>query len=419
MRRLRMAGTVVAGACAAALTVSLAACTPGSTSAGSGSPFATIFPSTAPAQPAGTSHAHATEIESGHPAGADRAGSGSVRAARLLREALADPDAIAAAGSDVWVANSAYEDGGRGWISEFSAVNGALIRVIAGPRYGLTDPQALAVDSGGIWVADGNGGGLTEFSATNGALLRVADGRRYQFADPGAIAAAGGDLWVANGASNTVTEVSAATGALIRVIDAPQYRLSTTVYSPSIAVAGGHVWVPDGNSDSVTEINAATGALIRIIDAPDYQFSGPDAIAAAGDGVWVVNVDSGSVTEINAATGALVRVISSVTNVPFAIAADQTSVWLMTNLGVKAVDGARPDGVVDELSAATGQPIARMAGPPFRSGNPGGAITADGARVWATDTNFYSHRGWVAELSARTGGLVRAIGARSGHLERS
>ena len=86
----------------------------------------------------------------------------------------------------------------------------------------------------------------------------------------------------------------------------------------------------------------------------------------------------------------------------------------MTNLGVKAVDGA-----VDEFSAATGQPIGRIAGPPFRSGSPGGAITADGARVRTTDTNFYSYRGWVAELSAKTGGLVLVIGAWVGHLERS
>jgi hypothetical protein len=74
---------------------------------------------------------------------------------------------------------------------------------------------------------------------------------------------------------------------------------------------------------------------------------------------------------------------------------------------------------VDEFSAATGRPIARTAGPPFWSDNPGGAIAAEGAHIWATDTNFYSYRGWVAELSARTGGLVRVIGARSGHPERS
>ena len=102
------------------------------------------------------------------------------------------------------------------------------------------------------------------------------------------------------------------------------------------------MWVSDGRSNSVTEINAATGALTRVISAPAYQLNGPDAIAAAGDDVWVIDVNSGSVTEINGATGGLTRVIASVPNVPFAITADGTGVWLMTNLGVKAVDGARP-----------------------------------------------------------------------------
>jgi len=319
----------------------------------------------------------------------------------------------------VWVANSDDESGSRGWISEFSATSGALIRVIAGPRYGLTDPQALAVGSGGIWVADGSGGGLTELDAATGALIRVVAGPRYQFADPGAIAVAGHDLWVANGGSDSVTEINAATGALIRVISSQRYQLSTTVYAPAIAVAGDHVWVPDASTDSVTEINAATGALIRVISGPEYQLNGPDAIAAAGDGVWVIDVNSASVTEIDAGTGALIRVIRSVTNVPFAITADRGGVWLMTNLGVKAVDGARPDGAVDEFSAASGRLITRIAAPPFRSGNPGGAITSDGAQVWATDTSFYSYRGWVAELSPRTGALVRVIGAKSGHVERS
>ena len=70
-------------------------------------------------------------------------------------------------------------------------------------------------------------------------------------------------------------------------------------------------------------------------------------------------------TEIDAATGGLVRVIASVPNVPFAITADPAGVWLMTNLGAKAVDGSRPDGAVDEFSAATGRLIRRMAAPPF------------------------------------------------------
>jgi len=409
MRRLRIAGTLVAGACAAALTVSLSACTPASKSS-AGAPFATIFPS------AGAGSGHATAIGSRQPTGLNGAGRGTTRADRALRSALADPDAIAAAGVDVWVANSDYYSGGRGWVSEFSADSGALIRVIAGPQYRFTDPQALAVDGNDVWVADGNGGALTEFDAATGALIRVISAPEYQLADPGAIAAAGGDLWIANGGSNSVIEINAATGGLIRVISAPRYRLNTTLYSPAIAVADGHVWVPDGGSDSVTEINAATGALIEVISQPDYQLNGPDAIAAAAGGVWVVDVDSGAITEIDAASGGLIRVIGPVANVPFAIAADRSDVWLMTNLGAKAVDGARPDGAVDEFSAATGQPTGRLAGPPFHSDSPGGAITTDGGRVWATDTNFYTNRGWVAELG---GGPVRVIGGRDGHLQRS
>jgi DNA-binding beta-propeller fold protein YncE len=417
MRRLRTAGPVVAGACAGALTVSLAACSPVVKPATAPFPAISHSSGTASSHAAGRGHARATGIERGHAAGASR---GSVRAARLLRTALADPDAIASAGSDVWVANSDYAGGRAGWISEFSAASGALIRVVAGPEYGLTDPQALAVDSGSVWVADGADGALTEINAADGALIRVVADPQYQFAAPGAIAVAGRDLWVANGGSDSVTEIDAATGALIRVISARRYRLTTTVYTPAIAVAGGHVWVPDGSSDSVTEINAATGALIRVISGRGYELNGPDAIAAAGDRLWVIDVNSGSVTEISAATGALVRVISSVTNVPFAITADQAGVWVVTNLGVKAVDGARPDGAIDEFSSATGRLIGRITGPPFRSANPGGAITSDGARVWATDTNFYSFRGWVAELGARGAGtLIRVIGARAGHVERS
>ena len=82
---------------------------------------------------------------------------------------------------------------------------------------------------------------------------------------------------------------------------------------------------------------------------------------------------------------------------------------------MKAVDGARPDGAVDEFSATSGKPIARIAEPPFQTGNPGGAITSGGGRVWVTDTNFYSYRGWVAELKAPTAAPIRVIGASSGH----
>ena len=356
MRQPRKAGPVLAGACAVALAVSLPGCVAG------GGPAKAALAARTPASAAATTgapgvrgdHARVRIV-------ARRAG----RTVRVPWRALAGADAVAVAGNAVWVANSDDEAGGGGWLAEFDAATGALIRIVAGRRYALTDPVALAVDGNSLWVADGNG--------------------------------------------DTLTEINATTGALIRVIDAPRYRLDTTVYPPAIAVAGNRVWVTDGNSDALTEINAATGALIRVISARRYQLNGPDAIAVAGDRAWVVDVDSSAVTEIDAATGALIRVIPSLPNVPFAIAADQAGAWLVTNLGVKAVDGARPDGSVAELSAATGRLVRNIDGPPFRAAVPGGAIAAGGGAVWVTGSNFYGYRHWLAELSAATGALIRVI----------
>ena len=399
MRQPRKAGPVLAGACAVALAMSLPGCVTGS---GPAKAAAARTPASAAATTGAPGvrgdHARVRIV-------ARRAG----RTVRVPWRALAGADAVAAAGNAVWVANSDHEAGGGGWLSEFDAATGALIRIVAGQRYALTDPVALAVDGNSLWVADGNGDTLTEINATTGALIRVIAGQRYGLADPAAIAVGGGHVWAVSAGANSVTEIDAATGALIRVIDAPRYRLDTPVSPPAIAVAGNRVWVTGGNSDALTEIDATTGALIRVISARRYQLNGPDAIAVAGGRAWVVDVDSSTVTEIDAATGALIRVIPSLPNVPFAIAADQAGAWLVTNLGVKAVDGARPDGSVAELSAATGRLVRNIDGPPFRAAVPGGAIAAGGGAVWVTGSNFYGYRHWLAELSAATGALVRVI----------
>jgi DNA-binding beta-propeller fold protein YncE len=170
--------------------------------------------------------------------------------------------------------------------------------------------------------------------------------------------------------------------------------------------------VANAGSNSVTELNATTGALIRVISGERYQLNSGGlsvAIAADGNRVWVPNANGNSVTEINAATGALIRVITSLPNFSFAITPDAAGVWLVTNAGVKGVGDTGPDGSVAELRAASGQLIRNISGPPFQDSSPGGAITADGNRVWAAGTYFYSTGGWVSELSAATGAMVRVI----------
>lgn len=160
-----MAGTVGAGACAAALAASVAACTPAGSPPGAGSPFATVPPgpgttaARAPGMP--PTHTAGGGTRSSRHAGFGRTGRGRVRAAVPSRSALADPDAIAAAGSDVWVANSDYLNGGRGWVSEFSADTGALIRVVEGPAYRLNGPDAIAANQGDVWVVNVDGATVT------------------------------------------------------------------------------------------------------------------------------------------------------------------------------------------------------------------------------------------------------------------
>lgn len=293
----------------------------------------------------------------------DRASFGSVK---IPGKALRAPDAIAVAGNRVWVANSRYlADGGGGWITELSAKTGALIRVISARRDKLTDPEAVAVAGNRVWVVNSFGNSVTELNASTGALVRVISAQRYQLSDPGAI-----------------------------------------------ATDGNSVWVASNGSDSVTEINASTGALIRVISGRRYQFNDPIEIAASGDRVWVVSIggaSGGSVTEINAETCALMRVIPSLPNVAFAITTAGAGVWLVTNVGVKAADGAGPHGSVTELSAASGSLIRNIARPPFQASSPGGAIAADGTHIWVAETDYYSAGGWVAELSALSGALVRVI----------
>jgi len=385
MGRKRAASTVLAGTCAVALALVLSAWT--------------VTPTGAPLAPVPTSAPVPASLSS----------------VKLPGKVLSAPEAMAVAGGRVWIANSFYPQtgGDQGWVTELSARTGALIRVISARRDRLTDPEAVAAVGDRVWVVNSFGDSLVELDAATGALIRVIAAARYQLSDPGAVAADGNRLWVANAGGDSVTEIDAATGALIRVIAGARYQLNSGGFSVAIAAAGGRVWVPNAAGDSVTEIDAATGALIRVISGARYQLSAPVEVAAAGDRVWVVSssADNSSVTEIDAATGALIRVITSLPNFSFAITPGGAGVWLVTNAGVKGVGDTGPEGAVAELQSGSGRLIRDIAGPPFAGSAPGGAITADGTGVWVACANFYSGGGWVAELSAVTGKLVRVISA--------
>jgi outer membrane protein assembly factor BamB len=225
---------------------------------------------------------------------------------------IGGPYAIAVAGDDLVVANATDNSllTDNAWLTEINVSTGALVRVISGPKYNLASPVAfppasvVVVAGDDLFVAnrpESGGGSVTEINVSTGALVRVASGRAYRLSNPIAMAVVGGNLFVANGRGNSVTELDASTGALVRVVTGGAYKFSGPF---GMAVAGDDLFVtdygvePDVEGNSVTELDASTGALVRVVSGPAYQFNCPVAVAVAGEDLFVANADGSSVTEL-------------------------------------------------------------------------------------------------------------------------
>jgi DNA-binding beta-propeller fold protein YncE len=147
-----------------------------------------------------------------------------------------------------------------GIMFELDAATGTPIRVLTGPRYQFNRPDAIAADGTRVWVANygsgvGNarGGSVTELNAATGAPIRVLTESGYGFNGPSAIALDGTRVWVTNDPYNSggsVTELNAATGAPIRVLTGPSYPFSGL---GAIATDGTRVWVTNTRAGWLTE----------------------------------------------------------------------------------------------------------------------------------------------------------------------
>ena len=99
-------------------------------------------------------------------------------------------------------------------MTELSASNGSVVRILSDASYGFDGPQGIIVDGTDVWIANsgsgtGNGGSVTELNTDNGSRVRTLSGGSYGFADPWAIAVADAHVWVANHQGNSVTELPA------------------------------------------------------------------------------------------------------------------------------------------------------------------------------------------------------------------
>jgi DNA-binding beta-propeller fold protein YncE len=105
-----------------------------------------------------------------------------------------------------------------------------------------------------LWVADAARHAITQINTVTRKPVRIIAGQRYRLGFPCAMALAGGKLWVLNTPGNSVTEIDAATGRLIAVLDGASYRFNRPT---AIAAYQNAIWV--ANANSLTRIALQAG----------------------------------------------------------------------------------------------------------------------------------------------------------------
>ncbi len=330
------------------------------------------------------------------------------------------PGSMAFDGPDLFVANAEPQSAngrGRGSITELNVLSGALVRVISGPPYDFLAPS-LAISKGHLFVVEGptgasldgaspGGRSVTEYDVRTGAVLRVISASKYRLDETDAVQTVGGDVFVSSGYPGPVyrlTEIDGSTGALVRVISGRKYHLNEI---GDVTPHGHDLFVANGGNRSVTELRIRTGALVRVLSGARYQFNSPLALAFSGNSLIVTNFLGNSVTELDASTRKLLRVVTGSPyrfDDPAAEVSDGGDLFVASGV----YDGYN---AIDELDATTGALIRIIRGPSYRF-NSLDALAMSGGDLFAVSGASHDpvgDGGWVTEVNAASGALVRVI----------
>ncbi|MHB1509631.1 MAG: NHL repeat-containing protein [Acidimicrobiales bacterium] len=308
------------------------------------------------------------------------------------------PDAVAAIGNDLFVANRAGNS-----ITEVNAVNGALVRIFSGARYKLNQPTALQSVGEHLYVANGRAG-VTEISLAQKISVRTFAGRAYRFSDPVALTTGGISTLYVLSAGGAVTKISVTTG---RSLGTASGRAFGFDHPTAIASVGDHLFVSNSASNTVTEIYAPTMKWEATLAGQGYQFATPSGIASHGADLWVTNTTGRSVTEIAAATGDVVQVVPN------------TSDYLPTPGPITYGNGylfaASPPGSSPMITQIVPSRPAKMpwmmcnTNGPYLFSNPQ-ALIVIGDNLWVVNQGSQSLRGnSLTEMNTSTGRLIRTI----------
>jgi YVTN family beta-propeller protein len=225
------------------------------------------------------------------------------------------PEALAADGRFVWVANVADRT-----VMQIDMRKRRVVATIAPD----VEVDALAVGSGSAWVADSRRGRAVRVDADLGTVadsvpLPTSTTTGNHSPTRRAAVLGGGSLWV----------TSAQLAAVLRV-DARSRRVTGRVdvgNDPAgLAVADGAVWVADSTDNTVHRI-APTGAVTDTIPLGN----GPGPIAAGESAIWVANSRDDTVARIDPVTRSPEAEIA-VGRLPSGIAVGAGSVWVANSL---------------------------------------------------------------------------------------
>jgi len=230
-----------------------------------------------------------------------------------------------------------------------------------------TDPTAVAVGFGAVWVTNNTDGTVDRLDPATGRLrgpaISVGPG-------PLAVATGEGGVWVATG-DGYVRRLDPSTGQVAR----GGARIDGLT---GVAVGEGAVWATSSAAGTLTRIDPRTG---HVQGRPLPVGRGPTDVAVGDGSVWVADSIAGHVVRVDPRS---VRVTG---RTPVAHAQPAGQVLALT-FGEGAVWVAKTD-------ARLAQPIdlvrldpstARTSGAPLRiSGRVGLRLAAGAGAVWATD----------------------------------
>ena len=216
---------------------------------------------------------------------------------------FSDPIALAVRGGHLFVLSAA------GRVTAVATASGSLLGVAEGARFGFSSPSSIAASAHDLYVTNRNADTVTKIDSGTLSFVARLSGPAYAFDRPTGAAVAGTDLWVTNYGTDSATEVSLASDRVVRVVK------NTNLATPGpITVGDGYVFTvsPPGDSPMVSQITPANGSVPWMMcntNGP-YLFNDPQSAVVAGSNLWVVNEGSSSLTEMDTDSGALIRTIS-------------------------------------------------------------------------------------------------------------